>query len=292
MKIQPGILLDVPKHARYLTFVITNHSAIESTLKKLSQLEINENLVLGLGIEIITSLNKEVPNLKRFPIIQNTPIESHQTAGDLWCWLRGDDRGELLHKGRELELMFEPAFKLFSAVDGFKYMDGRDLTGYEDGTENPEGEEAIKAAFVDNSDEHINGSSYVAVQQWRHDLNYFESLSKLKQDQIIGRERISNEEMEDAPKSAHVKRTEQESFDPEAFVLRRSMPWSENQQAGLIFVAFGKSFEAFESLWQRMVGAEDSLSDAMFTISEQVTGNYYWCPPIKNGLLDLTHIFS
>jgi putative iron-dependent peroxidase len=44
-------------------------------------------------------------------------------------------------------------------------------------------------------------------------------------------------EIADAPPSAHVKRTAQESFDPEAFVLRRSMPWTDGMRSGLNFVA-------------------------------------------------------
>lgn len=49
-------------------------------------------------------------------------------------------------------------------------------------------------------------------------------MPRQQQDHTIGRERDSNEEIDDAPESAHVKRTTQESFEPEAFVLRRSMP--------------------------------------------------------------------
>ena len=40
---------------------------------------------------------------------------------------------------------------------------------------------------------------------------------------------------------AHAKRTAQESFDPEAFVVRRSMPWADGPRAGFRFVSFGRS---------------------------------------------------
>ena len=32
-------------------------------------------------------------------------------------------------------------------------------------------------------------------------------------------------------------------FTPEAFVVRRSMPWAGAEGEGLVFVAFGRSFE-------------------------------------------------
>jgi porphyrinogen peroxidase len=86
--------------------------------------------------------------------------------------------------------------------------------------------------------------------------------------------------------SSHVKRTAQESFEPEAFVLRRSMPWADGMRGGLNFVAFGKSFDAFEAQLRRMVGAEDGITDALFKFTLPITGSYFWCPPMAGNRLD------
>jgi putative iron-dependent peroxidase len=134
------------------------------------------------------------------------------------------------------------------------------------------------------------GSSFVAVQRWRHHMSRFEAMTRQQQDHAIGRERDSNEELDDAPESAHVKRTAQESFEPEAFVLRRSMPWAEGNEGGLVFAAFGRSFDAFEAQLRRMSGAEDGIVDALFTFTEPETGAYYWCPPVHGGRLDLSGV--
>ena len=56
---------------------------------------------------------------------------------------------------------------------------------------------------------------------------------------------------------------------------------------GLMFVAFGKSFDAFEALLQRMIGLEDDIPDALFSFTRPLTGAYYWCPPLRDGALDL-----
>jgi len=107
------------------------------------------------------------------------------------------------------------------------------------------------------------------------------------QDNAIGRRKRDNKELDNAPSSAHVKRTAQESFTPEAFLLRRSMPWADTTRAGLVFVAFGRSLDAFEAQLRRMAGAEDGIVDALFTFTRPVTGAYYWCPPLRKGRLDL-----
>jgi putative iron-dependent peroxidase len=209
------------------------------------------------------------------------------TPAALWCWLRGDDRGELLHRARAIERALAPALRLTLTIDAFQYGASRDLTGYEDGTENPKGAAAVETAVVSGRGTGLDGGSFVAVQQWVHDLAMFDSMTAHDQDNAIGRRRSDNEELDDAPPSAHVKRTAQESFDPPAFILRRSMPWADEHRAGLVFAAFGKSFDASDALLRRMVGAEDGIPDALFTLSRPVSGGYFWCPPLEKGRLDL-----
>ena len=109
-----------------------------------------------------------------------------------------------------------------------------------------------------------------------------------ERDNIIGRRQSDNEELEDAPESAHVKRTAQESFDPEAFVVRQSMPWSDPDSEGLVFVAFGHTLDAYEAQLRRMVGLDDGIVDDLFQFSRPVSGGYYWCPPVADGKLDLS----
>jgi putative iron-dependent peroxidase len=217
------------------------------------------------------------------------------TPGTLWCWIRGDDLGHLLHLTRKVQKALAPAFSLRHVMEGFRHgwSDtgfGKDLTGFEDGTENPKGEQAVEAAIAHGLGDALDGSSYVAVQQWVHDLDAFEELAGQERDFHIGRRLDDNEELDDAPQTAHVKRTAQESFDPEAFVLRRSMPWLHGLQAGLMFVAFGRSHQAFEQQLRRMAGLDDGITDAMFKISKPVTGAYFWCPPMRDGRLDLRRL--
>ena len=130
----------------------------------------------------------------------------------------------------------------------------------------------------------------MAIQQWQHDLNGFAALPSEEQDNIMGRRKSDNEELDDAPESAHVKRTAQESFTPEAFIVRRSMPWTENGKSGLMFVAFGRTLNAFEVQLRRMSGLEDGIIDGLYRYSRPLNGGYYWCPPMKDGRMDLSAV--
>jgi porphyrinogen peroxidase len=222
-------------------------------------------------------------------------VKVPSTPGILWCWVRGDDLGDLLHLTRKVQKALSPAFAVRHVVDAFRHAlgesgHGRDLTGFEDGTENPVGEAAEVAAFVRGQGDGLDGSSFVAVQQWVHDLDAFEALGDEERDHSIGRRLADNEEIEDSPVSAHVKRTAQESFEPTAFILRRSMPWMMSMQAGLMFVAFGQSLYAFEAQMRRMAGEDDGVTDALFGISRPVNTAFFWCPPMRAGKLDLLRI--
>ncbi len=296
---QPGIFDGVPPVARYVTFTLSHGvdvPAIHEALTRLTPLVDGSDVVVGFGPSLVKQLGGDIPGLHEFPDFSRGDVEVPSTPGTLWCWLRGSDLGDLLHVTRKVQKALAPAFAVRHAVDAFRHAVkeegelGHDLTGFEDGTENPTGEKAEEAAFAHGLGEGIDGSSYVAVQQWLHDLDAFEQLGEAERDNCFGRRLADNEEIEDAPEAAHVKRTAQESFEPEAFVLRRSMPWMQSLQAGLMFVAFGKSFQAFEQQMRRMAGHDDGIVDALFTISRPVNGSYYWCPPLREGRLDLRRL--
>lgn len=285
---QPGILAELPPQARYISFQIENSGALRPALEALQAEVDGLHTVAGFGQPLFAVLDKDLPGLKPGPVVAGSLVDIPCQPFALWLWLRGEDRGELLHRERHLVQLLTPAFKRQNSIEAFKHDSGRDLTGYEDGTENPEGEEAVAAAFVSSHQSPaLAGSSYVAVQQWLHDFEQFDALDTKAQDHAVGRRRSDNEELEDAPETAHVKRTAQENFEPEAFVLRRSMPWIAGNRAGLVFVAFGCTLAAFEAQMVRMSGAEDGLVDALFRFTRPVTGAYAWCPGLKDGKIDL-----
>ncbi len=284
---QPGILEPLPRLARYLIFTLSPQADPTNALKRLASSVDGREIVVGLGLSTIQKLGAHIEGLRPFPVIVHAGLDIPSTPAALWIWLRNDDRGELVLQTRRLRKWLAPAFELVQVVDAFRYGPALDLTGYEDGTENPEGEEAVAVAIVSGQGEGLDGSSFVATQQWLHDLDFFESLPPEAQDHVFGRRKSDNEELADAPESAHVKRTAQESFEPEAFVVRRSMPWADEQREGFFFVAFGHSLYAFEAQLKRMAGLDDGIVDAVFTYSRPITGAYFWCPPVKEGHLDL-----
>lgn len=318
VKPQAGILGELPDLGRYLFFTLGSAGTPKATkaaktvvvdaLTVLRNLVDGKTTVVGIGPSVALALGLTVPGLREFPHLTTvktvlTPAQKLPAdTTSLWCWLRaakGEDQGHLLHRSHQLEAALAPVFKLAHVVDGFCHARspdvkdagrGRDLTGYEDGTENPKGKAARTTTLVAGQGEGMDGSSFAAVQQWQHDWKAIDKMVQHTRDANIGRRQSDNKELEDAPASAHIKRTTQEDFSPEAFVTRRSMPWVQGQKGGLLFVAFGHTLNAFEVQMRRMAGLDDGIVDAIFTMSKPVNSAYFWCPPLQGKRLDLRQL--
>lgn len=284
---QPALFSPPPPYGQSLFFSLRAEISGKKALEHLSSGFDPATGILGIGEPLARKFPKPIPGLRTFPALSGSGFSVPSTQNSLWAFLYGSDRSDVFNRSYHLVSSFAPAFLLEDSMETFTYAGGKDLTGYEDGTENPPPWESPSVALVSEG-KGMAGSSFAGVQRWVHDLGHFRSLPPKTQDHIIGREKSSNEEIPDAPASAHVKRSAQESFSPPATMMRRSMPWSRGEKQGLEFVSFGRSLDPFDRILRRMVGLEDGISDALFTFSRPVTGGYYWCPPVRENRIDLS----
>jgi porphyrinogen peroxidase len=244
-------------------------------------------VAIGIGAPLVLALGARVEGLRSFPALAGVGVAFPSTQGALWVFVAGDERDEVLDRALSIRRKLGASWRLREEVDVFRYRGGRDLTGYEDGTENPKGDAAIEAAVIGGASAGVRGGSFVAVQRYLHDLEGFLANEVCARDAIVGRRLDTNEEIADAAASAHVKRSAQESFDPPAFMLRRSMPWGGVVEHGLYFMAFVEALDRFERVLCRMAGLEDGTVDRLLSFSRALSGGYYFCPPLADDGLDL-----
>lgn len=283
---QPSILLPGAPHGRSIVYRRAYDADPAAALRRLVKGFRPEWGSFGIGEPLARALGAVVPGLRSFPVIASAQTIP-STQGDLWIHLRGADRSEIFDIGERLAALTEGGFEIADAMEVFLYAGGRDLTGYEDGSANPDAEESMAVAIC-GSEAVAPGSSFAAVQRWSHDLARFRSHTTEERDAIIGRRISDNEEIEDAPETAHVKRTAQETFEPTAFMVRRSHPYETATDRGLEFVAYCRNLDAFETMLRHMAGVDDGIVDALFSFSRPLTGGYYWCPPVVEGRIDLS----
>jgi porphyrinogen peroxidase len=205
------------------------------------------------------------------------------TPGDLLFHLRAD-RADLCYE-LETEILrrLGAAVEPVDEVQGFRYFDNRDLIGFVDGTENPEGEAARRAVLVGDEDARFAGGSYVIVQKYLHDLAAWEQIPVEEQERIIGRKKLSDVELEDAakPAYAHNVLTKVVVNGEEVKILRDNMPFARPaaREFGTYFIGYARSPATIERMLENMfVGNPPGTYDRILDVSRAVTGSLFFVP--------------
>ncbi|MCX5166594.1 Dyp-type peroxidase [Streptomyces antibioticus] len=204
--------------------------------------------------------------------------------------------GDLLFhvRARRMDLCFEMvrvvaerlagAVAVVDEVHGFKYFDERDLLGFVDGSENPEGQLAADSVFVGDEDPEFAGGSYVTVQKYLHDMNSWNALPPDQQDMVIGRRKLDNVELSDdvKPEDSHVAvNTVTDDDGNELKIVRDNMPFGRVGQAefGTYFIGYSSSPDVIEQMLRNMfLGTRPGLHDRILDFSTAVTGSLFYVP--------------
>lgn len=205
------------------------------------------------------------------------PADQH----DVWLWVSGPAYDVVFDTARLLAAACDPLATMATQRAGFTYGASRDLSGFEDGTENPPLDEAPRVATVPDGLPG-EGGSVVLFQRWVHDLATLHALPVGEQELIFGRTKDRSEELDDEvkPSSAHIERVVIEEDGEELEVFRRSVPYGDLEEHGLLFVAFSADQARLEQMLDRMVGKEDGVVDAITRWSTPTSGAYYFAPPL------------
>ncbi|MFW1858763.1 Dyp-type peroxidase [Acinetobacter defluvii] len=166
----------------------------------------------------------------------------------------------------------------------FRYLDGRDLTGFIDGTENPQfpDDRAETALLGDDAGIFADGS-FVFAQRYVHNLESWKRLKVDAQEHVIGRTKLESIELDDdvKPENAHIARAVIEDDEGEELeILRHSLPYGDGQgEQGLFFIAYTKDLKRIDQMLLRMFGTSgDGIHDRLLHFVTAVDGAYFFAP--------------
>jgi putative iron-dependent peroxidase len=211
------------------------------------------------------------------------PRQAPATAGDLLFHIRSERRDLNYVLATKIIAEFGGSISIVEEVDGFRYLENRDLTGFVDGTENPEGDERSDVALVAPDDPDFAAGSYVNMQRYIHDLATWERLSVDEQEAAIGRTKADDVELAEGvkPPTAHISRVVIEQDGEELKILRHSMPYGNVCEAGLMFIAYAKTPDVFNQMLDHMIHADtDGHYDHLLDYTRAVTGCSFFSPSI------------
>jgi Dyp-type peroxidase family len=188
----------------------------------------------------------------------------------------------------------EDNVKSYTQTIGFAYNGGKDLTGFIDGTRNPDHMLRALTDQVlihpgdcpnDKADTHVGGC-YAYAGKFVHDLKKFRAMSDEEKNNLMGRDlrvvtphkgfdnRPENPRLENAPEYAHTNRGHGSMY-------RQAYPFRNENEEGLFFCAFSRFLSEIDSALNRMAGhVESGEVDGVFKFSKNVHSNYYYVPSV------------
>ncbi len=236
------------------------------------------NLVVGFGADAWREVAPSMAPASLAPFAEVIGPDGHRapaTQHDAWMWISGSAPDVTFDHARAAAAAVADVAVLAAEQPGFTYHEGRDETGFVDGTANPPVRRAADVALVPPGDPGEAGS-HVLAMRWVHDLDAFHRLQIAAQERVFGRSKAESIEMsdEEKPPDAHIARVELGDDDE---IFRRSVPYGRVDEHGLYFVAFSADRSRFDRMLARMFG-NDGVRDRLTDFSTPVSGAYYFAP--------------
>lgn len=244
------------------------------------------SLVLGIGSQAWDRLFDGPRPADLHPFVELTGGRHHapSTPGDLLLHIRGMSMDVCFELGGRVLAAMEGAVTVVDEVHGFKFFEQRDLLGFVDGTENPNGPDAVIAAQIPDGD--FAGASYVHVQKYTHDMAAWNALSVAEQELVIGRTKLEDIELSDAakPANSHVALntlTDEDGNDLQ--IVRANMPFGTlgDGESGTYYIAYSADPDVTEHMLRNMfIGDPPGNTDRILDFSTAVTGSMFFVPRI------------
>ncbi|WP_287884279.1 MULTISPECIES: Dyp-type peroxidase [Paracoccus] len=206
------------------------------------------------------------------------------TPGDILFHIRAERPDFCFELASQILRRLGPVSTVEDETQGFKFFDNRDLLGFVDGTENPNGADRTAAVLIGPEDAAFAGGSYVIVQKYLHDLARWEAMTVEAQERVIGRRKLSDIEFPEAEKASfahNVLTNINDDRGNQLQILRDNMPFGSPARGefGTYFVGYAREPGRIETMLENMfVGLPPGNYDRLLDVSTAVTGGLFFVP--------------
>lgn len=223
--------------------------------------------------------------LHRFPELTGPRHTAPATPGDLLFHIRAESLDVCFELADRILKSMAGAVTVVDEVHGFRYFDNRDLLGFVDGTENPDGALATSATAIGDEDPDFAGSCYVHVQKYLHDMSSWNAIPVTEQERVIGRTKLDDIELDDdvKPGNAHIALNVITDDGTELKIVRHNMPFGElgKSEYGTYFIGYSRTPQVTERMLRNMfLGDPPGNTDRILDFSTAVTGGLFFSPTL------------
>ena len=218
----------------------------------------------------VNGFDKDVQGVEGFVM----PATQH----DALVWLSGSAYDVIFDMARSVIHDLAGLASLGEETSSWPYRHDRDLTGFIDGSENPDLLDAPLDALLPEGAPGAAGS-VLLLQKWKHKTAEWEAVPVERQEQIMGRTKAGSIELENKPEDSHVARTDQDEY---GNIFRRNMPYGTVEDHGTVFVGFSAEQKRLSRMLESMAGLVNGKRDALTRFTEPLTGSYYFVPSVES----------
>lgn len=263
--------------------------AIPNLIHKLAEQfsEANLNAVVAIGPGYWDALysGSRPADLKPFSPLIVDDLAMPAVPYDVLLKIRAD-RYDVLHLAiQQSYQLLAPHLELVEQTHCFRFMDGRDLTGFIDQPMPPRGRKKRELALINNDKqtEFMQGS-YLYYQRYRLDLNRWQQLTQSQQEAIIGQRKLDGQTLPLAQLHEHshaVKAAVKDEMDQDLPLVFQNMPYGQLKSQGLVILAYSADPSTYLTwLSQRLGDTSGKNYDLLLDYIQADSGAAFFAPSV------------
>ncbi len=276
-------LKQLPDTSDKVKDVCSNFSALIRSMRNRFP-EMQFSCTMGFGADAWSHFFPELGKPKElvpFQEIKGNKYTAVSTPGDLLFHIRSSQMGLCFEFASIIDEKLRGVVESVDETHGFRYLDGKAIIGFVDGTENPAVDEnPYLFAVIGEEDPNFKGGSYVFVQKYIHDMVAWNTLSVKEQEKVIGRRKFNDVELsdEEKPKNAHNAVT---NIGDNLKIVRANMPFANTSKGeyGTYFIGYANAFSTTHQMLENMfIGNPIGNTDRLLDFSTPITGTLFFVP--------------
>ncbi|WP_240220011.1 Dyp-type peroxidase [Rheinheimera hassiensis] len=249
---QLGICTEANLHGGYLFFnALEGHERVlRHKLARLPQLfdrlaaHFSEALltsVVAIGSNYWDMLYPDArpAGLSPFPDLPAEDIDLAPVPLDLMIQIRSDRLDVNFIATQQVLQLLQGHAELQDHIQGFRYLDGRSLTGFIDAPCNPKGKTKRVAALVDHLQQPVfAGGSYLYLHCLNFDLSSWQQLNTAQQEDIMGMDKVSGKPFLPGRQTADSHYVVMQPDTAQGIFLQQNMPFSQPKVQGMLQLTY------------------------------------------------------
>src|SRR5699024_2392649 len=229
---------------------------------------------------------KKPQELETYQTLTGAEYSMPASDGDIFLHIRASEEAVVYEIVRQFMKLLAPVTTVIDETKGFRYLEGRAIIGFIDGTEAPAPEDAADYAIIGDEDSDFINGSYAFAQKWQHDMAFWENLSVEHQEKAVGRHKFDDMELDDDDKleNAHNGASKLEIDGEEQKIIRMNVPFSDPAMdyTGTYFIGYARHWQVTKQMLEQML----EKSDFLLTFSTLLSGQLFFIPS-RDTLADI-----